>query len=146
MPFVQLNLPGQYPAVAKREAAEVIGKIYCEELLAPAGVVNVGFVELGRDNLYRTGFTSAETVALAMVDIRTGRSLDQRLRFAHRLTEACETYLAVPAAMFSVLFTQHPGEEAYRNGRFAPDWSPDEGLTRHVSSASASVRSEGTDV
>jgi len=137
MPYVQLNLPGHYRAAAKRKAAEVIGKIYCEELVAPPGVVNIGFIELGCDNLFRTGFAPIETVALAMVDIRAGRSVDQRARFARRLTEACETHLAVPAAMFTVLFTQHTGDEAYRNGRLAPDWSPDEGQTRYAGSSSS---------
>ena len=137
MPYVQLNLPGHYPVAAKRKAAEVIGNIYCEELLAPAGVVNIGFIELGCDNLYRTGFAPVETVALAMVDIRAGRSVDQRTRFARRLTAACETHLAVPAAMFTVLFTQHTGDEAYRNGRLTPNWSPDEGQTRYAGSTSS---------
>jgi hypothetical protein len=72
-----------------------------------------------------------------MVDVRAGRSVDRRTRFARRLTEACEIHLAVPAAMFTVLLTHQTGDEAYRNGRLAPHLSPDEGQTRHAGSTSS---------
>ena len=126
MPYLQLDLPGSYPVETKRGLARRLGEIYAEVMQTDPSRVRVGFRELGEGGLWHC--TSAEPrpgVVLAC-DIRRGRTAEQRARLAEALIAACREMLAMPGDVL-VEFTQHAGDELYREGRgLASDWTPEE--------------------
>ncbi len=53
MPYLQFDLPGRYSAVTKRELALRLGSLHAEIMQTTPGILNVGFRELGENNLWR---------------------------------------------------------------------------------------------
>ncbi len=100
-------------------------------------MVNVGFRELGPDNLFRCGDGGPRPAMVVMCDIRRGRPADQRLRLAEGLRAICESELGFGAPQIVVESTQHAADEMYRDGGWGREWSPTEaGLGGNGSSAS----------
>src|SRR5947208_16561652 len=82
MPYVQLDLPGSYPAETKRQLARRLGDLFAEVMQTTPSMVNVGFRELGEGNLYRCGTGEPEPAAMILCDVRQGRPAEQRLELA----------------------------------------------------------------
>ena len=128
MPYLHFDLPGRYPAEVKRALATRLGDLYAEIMQTSPGIVKVAFRELGEENLFRCGAPDGgvEPVVVGQCDIRRGRPLEQRAALAAAIVEACAEALRVDAAMIELEFTQHAGDEMYRRGAFAGDWTSDE--------------------
>ena len=62
-----------------------------------------------------------------MCDIRRGRPAAQRQSLAAALVSACSEELGTAFDAIEVEFTQHSGDEMYRDGALAADWQPTEG-------------------
>ena len=128
MPYLHFDLPGRYPAAVKRVLAARLGEFYAEIMQTSPGIVKVGFRELGEENLFRCGAAGGgvESVVVGQCDIRRGRPVEQRERLAAAIVEACADALGVDASAIELEFTQHSGDEMYRRGAFAGDWTADE--------------------
>ena len=126
MPYIQVDLPARYPAEVKRALAAEVGELFAREMRTTTAAVNVGFRELGADNLHRWRGGSLEPVALIHCDVRRGRPAEQREGFARALVEAAAARLDWPVEGFVVEFTQHAGDEMFRDGGFAPEWGAEE--------------------
>jgi phenylpyruvate tautomerase PptA (4-oxalocrotonate tautomerase family) len=128
MPYLHFDLPARYPAEVKRTLAARLGALYAEIMQTSPRIVKVSFRELGEENLFRCGAPDggAEAVVVGQCDIRRGRPVEQRATLANAIVEACSEALGVPASRIELEFTQHSGDEMFRNGGFANDWSPAE--------------------
>ena len=127
MPYLHFDLPRTYDDDVKRELAAEIGRLYGEVMQARPAAVNVGFRELGPGNVLRCDTTPPSEVVVVQCEVRAGRPAEQREEFARALVALAAERLDWPAARFVVEFTGHSGDEMYRDGSFAPDWSPPEG-------------------
>jgi len=127
MPYIQLDLPGTYPADMKKRLARKLGDIYCDIMQARSRIVNIGFRELGINNMFRAGHTEPTPVCVITCDIRQGRGTEQRHKLAAALVDSCEAELGSPEGGYTVTFTQHPGNEIFRDGKFSQDWRASEG-------------------
>src|SRR4051812_2150658 len=125
MPYLHFDLPGMYPAATKRALALRLGSVYAEIMQTTPSIVKVAFRELGEENLFRCGAPDGgvEPVVVGQCDIRRGRPVEQRARLAAAIVAACSEALGVDAAQIELEFTQHPGDEMYRRGAFAQDWT-----------------------
>jgi phenylpyruvate tautomerase PptA (4-oxalocrotonate tautomerase family) len=128
MPYLHFDLPSRYPAEVKQALAARLGELYAEVMQTSPGIVKVGFRELGEENLFRCGATGGgvEPVVVGQCDIRRGRPFEQRAALAAAIVAACSEALGVDAAMIELEFTQHAGDEMYRRGAFARDWTATE--------------------
>ena len=126
MPYLQLDLPGRYEAETKRRVAARLGALYAEVMQTRRSMVNVGFRELGPDNLYRCGDGEPGPGLVVMCDIRRGRPPDQRLRLAEGIRDVCDEELGFGTNQVVVQFTQHGADEMYRDGGWGQEWSADE--------------------
>jgi phenylpyruvate tautomerase PptA (4-oxalocrotonate tautomerase family) len=127
VPYLQFDLPAAYPAAAKRALATRLGSLYAEIMQTSPSIVKVSFREIGPDNLFRCGTVDGvEPVVVGQCEIRRGRPTEQRARLAAALVAACSEALDVAPDSVELEFTQHAGDEMYRRGAFASDWSPDE--------------------
>ncbi len=128
MPYLHFDLPARYPAEVKRALAARLGALYAEIMQTSPGIVKVGFRELGEENLFRCGAPDGgvEPVVVGQCDIRRGRPVEQRAVLAAAVVVACSEALGVDAATIELEFTQHTGDEMYRRGAFAREWSVDE--------------------
>lgn len=126
MPYLQLHVPRTYPAEAKRRLARAIGEIYARLMQTQASRVRVGFVEMGEANLWHCTEGEPRPGVVLSCDIRRGRTVRQRAELAESLIQACREALDLPGDVL-VEFTQHTGDELYREGKgMAEDWAPAE--------------------
>jgi phenylpyruvate tautomerase PptA (4-oxalocrotonate tautomerase family) len=125
MPYLHVDLPGTYPAETKRALALRIGELYAEIMQTSPTIVKVAFRELGPDNLFRCGTPDGgvESVVVGQCEIRRGRPAEQRARLAAALVTALSAALSIPPEQIELEFTQHAGDEMYRRGTFAADWT-----------------------
>ena len=128
MPYLHFDLPACYPAEVKRALATRLGAAYAEIMQVSPSIVKVSFRELGTDNLFRCGAPDGgvEPVVVGQCDIRRGRPVEQRAMLAAAIVAACSEALGVDAATIELEFTQHAGDEMWRRGAFAIDWSAGE--------------------
>jgi len=133
MPYLQLDLPARYAPDVKRRVAGRLGALYAEVMQTRPSMVNVGFRELGPDNLYRCGDGEPAAGLIVMCDVRRGRPANQRLLLAEGILAVCVEELGVRKEQVVVEFTQHAADEMYRAGGWGREWSgaesapPDEG-------------------
>ncbi len=126
MPYLQLDVAARYPSEVKRTLAHRLGDLYAEIMLTTPQRVSVGFRELSEGSLWRCGDGEPEPAAVLMCDIRRGRPIEQRARLAQALVDACVETLGLRTDRLAVEFTQHSGDEMYRDGHFSSDWTSDE--------------------
>jgi hypothetical protein len=65
---------------------------------------------------------------MLMLDIRKGRSPEQRMEVAQALCAHCIEILGLQKNRLNVEFTQHSGDEMYHPalGGYSPEWAPGE--------------------
>ena len=125
MPYLHFDLPARYPSDTKRALAARLGALYAEIMQTSPSIVKIGFRELGEENLFRCGASDGgvEPVVVGQCDIRRGRPVEQRAALAAAIVAACSEALGVDPASIELEFTQHGGDEMYRRGAFAQDWT-----------------------
>jgi len=122
VPYLQLDLPGRFESGVKRDLAARLGALYAEVMQTRPSMVNVGFRELGPDNLYRCDEDGPTPVVMVMCDVRRGRPADQRLRLAEGIMAACTETFGIPAEQVVIEFTQHAADEMYRSAGWGTEW------------------------
>ena len=125
MPYLQLDVPRAYPADVKRRLARRMGEIYARVMQTGVSRVRVGFRELPEGNLWHCTEGEPRPGVVLACDIRRGRTVAQRTALAEELIAACREMLDLPGDVL-VEFTQHAGDELYREGKgMAEDWTPE---------------------
>jgi hypothetical protein len=66
--------------------------------------------------------------AVMKLDIRRGRSAEQRMEIAKALCAHCVEILGLSGDRLNVEFTQHSGDEMYHPalGGYSPEWTEDD--------------------
>jgi len=128
MPYLQLDVPYEYTSDQKKAAAKKIGQIYADVMEVNTNIITVSIREVGRGGVWRCSDDEPDEAAIMMLDIRRGRSLEQRAELARRLIEACVELLDLKTNRLNIEFTQHSGDEMYHPilGGFNKDWIEDE--------------------
>lgn len=130
MPYLQIDVNGNYPIDVKRLLAQKMSQTYAQVMAVDIRRISVAIRELGEGGVWRTPEINAEPVpaALLMLDIRKGRPPELRMEVAKALCKHCIEILGLGEGRLNVEFTQHSGDEMYHPalGGYSPDWSPDE--------------------
>ncbi|WP_410014044.1 tautomerase family protein [Sodalis sp. C49] len=128
MPYLQLDVNGHYATPDKQRLAAKLSATYAEMMSVDIRRISIAIRELGAGGVWRiTAADSApEPVSVLMLDIRKGRSADQRMAVAKALCAHCVEILGLRADRLNVEFTQHDGDEMYHPqlGGYSPDWEP----------------------
>jgi len=122
MPYMHLDLAQTYPSEIKRDLATRLCHLYAKVMQTQLWRPNVGIAQLGEDNLFHLGPNGLEPITMVLVEIRRGRSLDQRLELGRRIVDICAEVLGVDKGTVLVEFTVHSGDEMLRDGEWAGDW------------------------
>ena len=122
MPYLQLDVPNHYPVEIKRDLARRLGDQYARIMQTTPDMVRVAIRELGEGNVLHCGASDPEPAACISCDIRRGRPPEQRAKLAQALVDACVETLGLHNDII-VEFTQHPGDESFGAGGWAPDWT-----------------------
>jgi phenylpyruvate tautomerase PptA (4-oxalocrotonate tautomerase family) len=123
MPYLHLDLAKTYSSETKQELAKRLCRLYSDVMQTQLWRPNVGIAELGEDNLLHIGEDGLESITMVLVEIRRGRSLDQRLELGRRIVDICTEVLGVAKRTVLVEFTVHSGDEILRDGEWTGDWT-----------------------
>ena len=127
MPYLHLDLPLPVAPAARAEIAWRLARLYAGVMETNPERVTVAFRELGENGVVRTAADgTVEPVVMVQADIRRGRSPEQRARLGEAVAELLGETLDWPASRVVVEFTQHTGDEFWREGGLGTDWSPSE--------------------
>jgi len=126
MPYMHVDLAQSYPSKTKRDLATRLCHLYADVMQTQLWRPNVGIAELGSDNLFHLGDDGLEPITMVLVEIRRGRSLDQRLKLGRRIVDICTEVLGVSKKTVLVEFTVHTADEILRDGEWTNDWTPAE--------------------
>lgn len=128
MPYLQLDVPGRYPAEDKQRLARRFGDIFARIMQTRPEQVTVAVRELGEGGVWRCGAGEPEPAAFLRCDIRRGRPPEQRAKLAEALVAVCVEELGLRRDRLAVGFAQHAGDEMYKaeQGGLGRDWAPDE--------------------
>ncbi len=135
MPYLQLDVNGHYSVADKQRLAARLSETYSRMMAVDIRRVTVAIRELGEGSVWRIADLGGEPAAsaLLMLDIRKGRSAEQRMEVAKALCADCVEILELSEDRLNVVYTQHAGDEMYHPnlGGYSPDWSPAEEQREH---------------
>ena len=130
MPYLQLDVTGQYSSDDKRRLAARMSETYAEMMSVDIRRISVAIRELGEGGVWRIVEAGTEPVPVSvmMLDIRQGRSAELRMAVAKALCAHAIEILGLREDRLNVEFTQHSGDEMYHPtlGGYSPEWRPDE--------------------
>jgi phenylpyruvate tautomerase PptA (4-oxalocrotonate tautomerase family) len=130
MPYLQLDLNGHYPIANKQQLAGKMSATYARMMAVDIRRISVAFRELGEGSVWRVAEPVEDPVSVAvmMLDIRRGRSAEQRMEVAKALCAHCVEILGLHEDRLNVEFTQHSGDEMYHPalGGYSPEWTEGE--------------------
>jgi phenylpyruvate tautomerase PptA (4-oxalocrotonate tautomerase family) len=97
MPYLQLDLNGHYPVAIKQQLAGKMSETYARMMSVDIRRISVAFRELGDGNVWRVTDPDGDPVraAVMMLDIRRGRSAEQRMEIARALCAHCVEMLGL---------------------------------------------------
>jgi phenylpyruvate tautomerase PptA (4-oxalocrotonate tautomerase family) len=131
MPYLHLDLPLAVPPSERARIAGRLARLYAGVMETNPERVTVAFRELGENGVLRTGPDGeAEPVLMVQCDIRRGRPPAQRARLGEAVAALLEETLGWPQARTILEFTQHAGDEFWRESGLGSDWSPAEARAR----------------
>jgi phenylpyruvate tautomerase PptA (4-oxalocrotonate tautomerase family) len=124
MPYLQLDLPLTVRPDRRAELAARLASVYAEVMDTVPHVVTIAFRELGENGVLRNTPDGVVPAIVIGCDIRRGRAPGVRLALGHRVSELIEEALGWPRERVILEFTQHAGDEIYREGQLSEDWEP----------------------
>jgi phenylpyruvate tautomerase PptA (4-oxalocrotonate tautomerase family) len=124
MPYLQLDLPLAVAPDRRPQLAARLASAYAEVMDTVPYVVTVAFRELGENGVLRNTASGVAPAIVVGCDIRRGRTAEVRLELGHRIAALLEEALGWPRDRVILEFTQHAGDEIYREGRLSEDWAP----------------------
>jgi phenylpyruvate tautomerase PptA (4-oxalocrotonate tautomerase family) len=129
MPYLQLDVNGQYPADEKKRLARQLCETYSNLMSVDIRRISIAIRETGDGGVWRMVDGEPVPVSVLMCDIRRGRSAELRLEVAKALCADCIEILGLREDRLNVEFTQHSGDEMYHPtlGGYSPEWSEGEG-------------------
>jgi phenylpyruvate tautomerase PptA (4-oxalocrotonate tautomerase family) len=131
MPYLHLDLPFEVPAPDRARIAGPLARLYAGVMETNPERVTVAFRELGENGVVRTGAGGeVEPIVVVQCDIRRGRPPEQRERLGEAVATLLEETLRWPRARTVLEFTQHDGNEFWREGGLGTDWTPAEAAAR----------------
>jgi phenylpyruvate tautomerase PptA (4-oxalocrotonate tautomerase family) len=131
MPYLHLDLPLPVAPGDRPEIAGRLARLYADVMETNPERVTVAFRELGENGVLRTASDGTpETVVMVQADIRRGRPPEQRARLGEAVAELLGEALDWPPSRVVIEFTQHAGDEFWREGGLGSDWTPAEAGSR----------------
>jgi phenylpyruvate tautomerase PptA (4-oxalocrotonate tautomerase family) len=129
MPYLQLDVNGSFPSATKKQLAGLMIESYARLMTVDKRRISVAIRELGEGSIWRIAEDEPVPVAMLMLDIRRGRSVELRMEVAKVLCGHCVKILGLRGNRVNVEFTQHDGDEMYHPqlGGFSPEWTKEEG-------------------
>jgi phenylpyruvate tautomerase PptA (4-oxalocrotonate tautomerase family) len=132
MPYLHLDLPLVVSPPDRADIAGRLARLYADVMETNPERVTVAFRELGANGVLRTGSDGTpETVVMVQCDIRRGRPPEQRERLGEAVADLLADALGWPVGRIVLEFTQHTGDEFWREGGLGSDWTPAEATARH---------------
>ncbi|ELY51190.1 tautomerase family protein [Natronolimnohabitans innermongolicus] len=121
MPLLQFDTTLSLSADEKAALAEFVTDVYTEQMATTAGHVAVSIRAREPADLHLGRAVDGPIVFLD-ADIRRGRSVDRKRRFALDVMAYFAETFDVPDANMKVVFTEHQGEQMMGVDRVGGEW------------------------
>jgi phenylpyruvate tautomerase PptA (4-oxalocrotonate tautomerase family) len=128
MPFVQIHTSRATSPAVRARLGRALANAYAEHMQISHRIVNVGFLPYARYDLVRyDGPADApQEMTVVTCEIRSGRTPEMLETAGRAIMAACARELGIAESRVVVYFSEHAGQQIYRDGGRAPDWSPAE--------------------
>jgi hypothetical protein len=132
MPFVQIHTARAASPAVRARLGLALAMAYAEHMQISHRIVNVGFLPYADDSLVRYDGPGdvPQEMTVVTCEIRTGRPPEMLEAAGRAIMAACARELGIAEARVVVYFSEHAGQQIYRDGGRAPDWSPAERALR----------------
>jgi len=129
MPYLQLDVNGQFPVDDKKRLAKTLCESYARMMMVDIRRISIAIREVGDGGLWRMIDGEPTLASVLMCDIRRGRTAESRMELARQLIADCVRVLGLREDRLNVEFTQHAGDEMYHPtlGGYSPEWFAGEG-------------------
>lgn len=127
MPYLHLDIPFTVSDANRAAVTRRLARQYATVMQTNVQRVTVAFRQLGDNAVLRVGSDGAvQPVLMVQCDVRRGRPAQQRERLAEAIAADIDDVLGWPAARTIIEFTQHAGDEFWREGGLGHDWTAGE--------------------
>ncbi len=141
MPYLQFDVAAQLTVATKRQVALAAITQYAEIMQTAPAMVNVGFRELGAENLWHLVDGELVPGLIVMCDIRRGRPPEQRARLAEALRALAAAEVGIAPEHVVIEFTQHTADEMHRVTGWGREWTDAEAQASEGAASDADDRS-----
>ena len=126
MPHLQFEVNRKLENETKIRFANEIREIYSEVMNTDTGHIAISIREYDRYNLTIGRARSEDNTCLMNLDIREGRTIEERRALAIRYMDIVKNHFDVDQKNQYITFTQHPGEDFHLVEKYLANWEPDE--------------------
>ena len=126
MPHLQFEINQKVENKIKDKFANEIRDAFAEIMDTGTDHIAISIREYDKYNLTIGRANPEDNICLMNLDIRDGRTLEQRRELALRYMDIVKTNFSVEAKNQYVTFTQHPGEDYHLVEKFLASWEPNE--------------------
>ena len=126
MPHLQFELNRKLENEQKIRFADEVRASYSRVMDTDTGHIAVSIREYDEYNLTIGRSNSGDHICLMNLDIREGRSMDERRTLALSFMKIVKDLLGIEERNQYLTFTQHPGEDFHLIERYLGNWVPDE--------------------
>jgi 5-carboxymethyl-2-hydroxymuconate isomerase len=126
MPHLQFEVNQKIENKIKDKFAKEIRDAFAEIMDTGTDHIAISIREYDKYNLTIGRANPEDNICLMNLDIRDGRTLEQRRELALRYMNIVKTNFSVETINQYVTFTQHPGEDFHLVEKYLASWEPNE--------------------
>lgn len=126
MPHLQFELNRSQEDQTKLDFSEAIRNSFARIMDTGTDHIAVSIREYGQCNLSIGRASPGEAICLMNLDIREGRSREQRRRLALDFMDIIQSLFNIHPVHQYITFTQHPGEDFHLAEKYLAEWVPKE--------------------
>lgn len=126
MPHLQFEINKKIEDKTKLEFRDTIRKSFAQVMNTTTDHIAISLKEVGKYDISIGRAMDDDTICLMSLDIRHGRTIQQRRELALRFMSIVKDILNIDNRNQYITFTRHDGEDFHLIEKYLPSWSINE--------------------
>lgn len=122
MPVLSISSTADPDAATKASFFDELAVLYAEVMESQTSFVSIKFHPISEGDLWLGRADPESDIVLVEADVREGRPVSQRRKFALECMEKFHAEWEIPHSNMKVVFTEHEGVEMMGYERVGDDW------------------------